>query len=64
MSLDCNAEILFALKEQGEVLIPNDRATNFKHWMSSPALKFDYKVKGELTKIIHLTNVPKHEPRK
>lgn len=60
MSLDCNAEILFALKEQGEVLIPTYKAENFKYWMSSPVLKFDYHVKGELTKIVHIKSVPTH----
>jgi hypothetical protein len=47
----CNAEILAAVCTDGMVSLPNQKADNFKRWMSSPILKFEYIVKGELTTI-------------
>jgi len=47
----CNAEILAAAMQDGAVTLPNEKANNFKRWMSSPILKFEYIVKGELTTI-------------
>jgi len=48
---ECNAEILYAAMQDGSVTLPNYKAENFKRWMTSPVLKFEYIVKGELTTI-------------
>lgn len=40
--LQCNAEILFALREYGEVRLPNWRATNFKLWLKHPTIRFNF----------------------
>lgn len=47
----CNAEILAAVMQDGYVMIPSYKAENFKLWMTSPILKFEYIKKGELTTI-------------
>ena len=47
----CNAEILAAAVNDGSVIIPTAKANNFKQWMTSPVLKFEYIKKGELTTI-------------
>ena len=47
----CNAEILAAVMQDGSVIVPSYKAENFKFWMTSPVLKFEYIKKGELTTI-------------
>lgn len=53
----CNAEILFKTKEQGEIVLPNEKANKFKTWMNSRVLKFEYITKGELTTIKLINNI-------
>ena len=55
MELQCNAEILFAVKEYGEVRLPNWRYTNFKLWLNSSKLK----VKLEIIEGKELTTIKK-----
>lgn len=53
ITLESNAEILFAVHEYGEVKLPNWRAQNFKHWLKHPKIRFNFEfIEGkELTTI-------------